>query len=99
MHTKSLSDYLQQKDLEFVSATDMITSLQEVLQNMRSESSYDEYFIKAEAKCTELEIDEPLLPPKVDEYLPELMKHLETNFITNQQKTIIEWSFTLVHLI
>ena len=64
MHTKSLSDYLQQKDLDFVSATDMITSLQEVLQNKHSESSYDEYFIKAEAKCTELEIDEPLLPPK-----------------------------------
>ena len=62
MHTKSLSDYLQQRD--FVSATDMITSLQEVLQNKRSESSYDEYFIKAEAKCTELEINEPWLLPK-----------------------------------
>ena len=61
MHTKSLSDYLQQKDLDFVSATDMITSLQEVLQNKRCEGSYDEYFIKAEAKCAELEIDEPLL--------------------------------------
>ena len=35
MHTKSLSNYLQQKDLDFVSATDMITSLQEVLQNKR----------------------------------------------------------------
>ena len=64
MHTKSLSDYLQQKDLDFVSATDMITSLQEVLQNKRSEGSYDEYFSKAEAKCAELEIDEPLLLPK-----------------------------------
>ena len=64
MHTKSLSDYLQQKDLDFVSATDMITSLQEVLQNKRCEGSYDEYFIKAEAKCAELEIDEPLLLPK-----------------------------------
>ena len=64
MHTKSLSDYLQQKDLDFVSATDMITSLQEVLQNKRCEGSYDEYFIKAEAKCAELEIDGPLLLPK-----------------------------------
>ena len=64
MHTKSLSDYLQQKDLDFVSATDMIMSLQEVLQNKRSDSSYNEYFIKAEAKCRELEIDEPLLLPK-----------------------------------
>ena len=42
----------------------MIISLQEVLQNKRSEGSYDEYFIKAEAKCAELEIDEPLLLPK-----------------------------------
>ena len=64
MHTKSLLDYLQQKDLDFVSATDMITSLQEMLQNKRFEGSYDEYFSKAKAKCAELEIDEPLLLPK-----------------------------------
>ena len=59
-----MSDYLQQKDLDFVSATDMITSLQEVLKSKRSESSYNDFFIKAEAKCAELEIDEPLLLPK-----------------------------------
>ena len=46
-----------------MSATDVITSL-EVLQNKLFESSYDKYFIKAEAKSTELEIDEPLLLPK-----------------------------------
>ena len=64
MHTKSLSDYLQQKDLDFVSATDIITSLQEVLKSKRSESSYNDFFIKAEAKCAELEIDEPLWLPQ-----------------------------------
>ena len=42
MHTKSLSDYLQQKNLDFVSATDMIIFLQEVLKSKRSESSYNE---------------------------------------------------------
>ena len=41
MHRKS-SDYLQQKDLDFPLATDMISSLQEVLQNKHSEGSYNE---------------------------------------------------------
>ena len=48
MCTKSLFNYLQQKKLDFVSAIDMITSLQEVLQNKHSKSLYDEYFLKAE---------------------------------------------------
>ena len=39
MHTKTLSDYLQQKDLDFVSARDMIISLQEIFQKKRSESA------------------------------------------------------------
>ena len=54
MHTKSLSDYFHQKNLDFVSATDMITSLQEVLQNKRSESSYIKYFIKADENVQSL---------------------------------------------
>ena len=62
MHTKSLSDYLQQKDLDFISATDMIASLQVVLQGKRSERSFNEYFTKTEEKCKELGID--ALPKK-----------------------------------
>ena len=64
MHTKTLSDYLQQKDLDFVSARDMIISLQEILQKKRSESAFDYCFVEAEAKCAALEIEEPLLAPK-----------------------------------
>ena len=64
MHTKTLSDYLQQKDLDFVSSRDMIISLQEILQKKHSESAFDDCFVEAEAKCAALEIEEPLLAPK-----------------------------------
>ena len=63
LHSKSLSDYLQRKDIDFISATDMVESLRSVLEEKSSDASFDEYYSIAQAKCSELGIveqDEPL---------------------------------------
>ena len=63
LHTKSLSDYLQQQDLDFISATDVVTSLLSALQEKRTEACFDEYYSKAQVKCNEIGIVEQELPP------------------------------------
>ena len=79
MHNKTLSYFLQRKDLDFVSTRDMIY-LQEILQKKRSESAFDDCFVEAKLKCAALEIEEPLLVPKRRRVST---RYLRTNFITN----------------
>ena len=56
LHTKALSDYLQQDDLDFVSAIDMVQSLISLITEKRSDSCFDDYFTKAQSKCHDLQI-------------------------------------------
>ena len=49
-YTKSLSDYLQHEDLDFVSAIQMQESLLAILKEKRCEKSFDEYYIQAQEK-------------------------------------------------
>ena len=60
--SKCLSDYLQQKNIDFISAIELVESLQVILQDKRSQEAFDAYFICAQEKCAELEIQEQDLP-------------------------------------
>lgn len=64
MHTKSLSDYLHKKKLDLCQLQIWLHHFRCSRKSILKDHYYDEHFIKAEAKCTELEIDEPLLLPK-----------------------------------
>ena len=61
-HTHT-SDYLQQQDIDFISATTMSTSLLSTLQEKCTEACFDEYYSKAQVKCNEIGIAEQELPP------------------------------------
>lgn len=61
--TKSLSDYLQRQDIDFVSAVQMHESLLSILTEKRSENSFDEYYSKAQEKSRSLGFEEEDLPP------------------------------------
>ena len=64
-YTKSLSDYLQREDLDFVSALQMQESLLTILKEKRCEKSFDEYYIQAQEKSQSLVFDDQeLLMPK-----------------------------------
>ena len=63
LHTKALSDYLQQDDLDFVSAVDMVQSLISSIKDKRSDNCLDDYFAKAQSKCHELQITGQEFPP------------------------------------
>lgn len=63
LHTKSLSDYLQQDDLDFISAVDMVQSLISLIKDKRTDSRFDDYYAKAQSKCHDLQITEDEFPP------------------------------------
>ena len=63
LHTKALSDYLQQDDLDFVAAIDMVQSLIPLIKDKRSDSCFDDYYAKAQSKCHDLQIEEQDFPP------------------------------------
>lgn len=63
LHTKALSDYLQQDDLDFVAATDMVQSLISLIKDKRCNSCFDDYYAKAQSKCHDLQIEEQEFPP------------------------------------
>ena len=62
-YTKSLSDYLQRQDIDFVSAVQMHESLLSILTQKRSENSFDEYYSQAQEMSRSLGFEEQDLPP------------------------------------
>ena len=63
-YTKSLSDYLQRQDIDFVSAVQMHESLLSILTQKRSENSFDEYYSQAQEMSPSLGFEEQDLPPQ-----------------------------------
>lgn len=61
-YTKSLSDYFQHEDLDFVSAIRMQESLLTILKEKRCEKFFDEYYIQAQGKSQRLGFDDQELP-------------------------------------
>lgn len=43
MHTKALTDYLQQDELDFVSAIDMVQSLVSLIKDKWTDHCFDDY--------------------------------------------------------
>lgn len=62
-HTKSLSDYLQREDIDFVSAVQMHESVLSILAGKRNEKAFDDYYSQAQQKTQMLEFKEQDLPP------------------------------------
>jgi hypothetical protein len=91
--TNPLSQQLQTKDLNIVKAVELITSTQNSLTSMRSDSEYNELYAKAEQLSVKLNIDIPNAEisqntsagdvPLRSKRLREVSKKLEDFFVTS----------------
>ena len=82
MHTKSLSDYLQHADLDFVSALDLQKSLISAMKDKRTDASFDAFIIKAES----INVMTPIINFLLLEYVHELMVLHILSININHQK-------------
>lgn len=62
-YTKTLSDYLQSENMDFLSAAEMTNTVRSVLQSKRDEAKFDSYYALAQEVSTSLNVPDATDPP------------------------------------
>ena len=111
-YSKAVSDYLQCKDIDFISAVEMVKSLEGiplfflliiikfigVLQDKRCEEEFEKYYIASQERCEGLGVKEQDLPPPKRRRVSGKIDDRETqhHYSTGKQKFKVEVYYRII---